>query len=636
MTQPVDLLFERTPLELPADLVFGDDASSAADSTAAISGSLPALTLTASVGVFVTATVAGSMPGLTFGVAATYQSNTSRPTVGRSAAPYERAESVQAGRTTGYERTDRTLSGTKVLNDPAKPAHIAYRALHKLGQGSRSSALSRHQPAARVAAWDRGAPFQQAARRHDATRSGHAEASHVDHARSSLFEDGNRLQRASRSATYQEAVALHREIVGYHQRAARGSKLWVGPWGEAVPTNGGPYIPPVVPPDPGLCYTPSPHLVFSAPWSADSALLFLCENHPDPENPDPDPDPEQPPATVVVPIRSVYIVINDVILTRVSNNLALPTLSLSLSIDADSWTWGFSATLPASALDDVMPNASSPVELEASINGNRYRLIAESVSRERSFGQSQIRIAGRGRNAVLAAPYAPVLSFANNQQRSAQQLMADVLTINGVPLGWDIDWGPEDWLVPADAFAMQGAYMDALNSIAGAAGAYIQPHPTDQTLRVLLRYPVAPWGWAAATPDMELPSAVMVRESIEWVDKPEYNRVFLTGTSQGVLAQVTRAGTAGNLVAPLVTDPLMTASEAARQRGIAVLSDTGRQATVRLSLPVLPQTGVITPGKLVRYVDGATTRLGLVRAVGVEASDGGANVRQTISLESHS
>jgi hypothetical protein len=154
-------------------------------------------------------------------------------------------------------------------------------------------------------------------------------------------------------------------------------------------------------------------------------------------------------------------------------------------------------------------------------------------------------------------------------------------------------------------------------------------------MRVLLRYPLAPWAWNTATPDYEIPSAVMTRESIEWVDKPEYNRVFVSGTGQGILAQVTRDGTAGDLVAPMVTDPLITASDAGRQRGIAVLSDTGRQATVRLSLPVLPETGVITPGKFVRYVDGATTRLGLVRAVGVESSGSSANLRQSITLETH-
>jgi hypothetical protein len=35
---------------------------------------------------------------------------------------------------------------------------------------------------------------------------------------------------------------------------------------------------------------------------------------------------------------------------------------------------------------------------------------------------------------------------------------------------------------------------------------------------------------------------------------------------------------------------------------------------------VLPETGVIRPGAFVRYVDGGTTRLGLVRSVAVDAA----------------
>ena len=49
----------------------------------------------------------------------------------------------------------------------------------------------------------------------------------------------------------------------------------------------------------------------------------------------------------------------------------------------------------------------------ASVNGTSFRVLAENISRERVFGDTGIRISGRGRNAVLAAPYAPVMTFSN-------------------------------------------------------------------------------------------------------------------------------------------------------------------------------------------------------------------------------
>jgi hypothetical protein len=130
-----------------------------------------------------------------------------------------------------------------------------------------------------------------------------------------------------------------------------------------------------------------------------------------------------------------------------------------------------------------------------------------------------------------------------------------------------------------------------------------------------------------------LPAAVTAREAIEWIEKPAYNRVYVSGVSQGVLGRVTRTGSAGDVIAQLVTDPLITASDAARQRGIAVLGDTGRQAMVTLRLPVLPETGVITPGKFVRYTEGLDERVGIVRSVNVDA--GFPEVFQTLRLETH-
>ena len=51
--------------------------------------------------------------------------------------------------------------------------------------------------------------------------------------------------------------------------------------------------------------------------------------------------------TIIVPVRRVYIVINNTYLTRVSDGAPIPVHSMSLSLDAGSWTWGFDATLPA-------------------------------------------------------------------------------------------------------------------------------------------------------------------------------------------------------------------------------------------------------------------------------------------------
>jgi hypothetical protein len=371
------------------------------------------------------------------------------------------------------------------------------------------------------------------------------------------------------------------------------------------------------------CYAPNAHLLFIEDAATDGDLLFVCE-HDIPND-----------GSVLVPNRRVYFVINEVTLTRWPDGIPVPVLGLSLSLDADSWAWGFEATLPLIAEPLVVPaEGASPVELIATVNGTAFHVLAENLSRERVFGDASIRISGRGRSAALAAPYAPVIAFANTEPRSAQQLMEDVLTFNGIPLGWTVDWALTDWLVPTGVFAKQGTWIEALTAIAAAAGGYLLPHPSEKMLRVRHRYPVVPWDWwDGVTPDFVLPVDTVARESLRWIDKPAYNRVFVAGQEAGVLGQVTRAGTAGDVLAPMVVDALVTQAAAARQRGIAVLSDTGRQIEVTLRLPVLPETGIIEPGAFVAYQDGGVARLGIVRSTRVEA--GLPEVWQTLGVESH-
>jgi len=43
------------------------------------------------------------------------------------------------------------------------------------------------------------------------------------------------------------------------------------------------------------------------------------------------------------------------------------------------------------------------------------------------------------------------------------------------------------------------------------------------------RYPAAPWDWSTVTQELVLPVDAVARESLRWVEKPGYNRVFVTG-----------------------------------------------------------------------------------------------------------
>lgn len=401
----------------------------------------------------------------------------------------------------------------------------------------------------------------------------------------------------------------------------------VGPWGVArVPPSGLEKWPP----DDGNVTPPrvvDTNLVFACPPYEQGAPINLVFGHVCGDDTGGE--------TIVVPVREVYVTINNYSLVRVDNSYLVPATQMTLGLDVDSWTWNVSFAVRGDVLPQIeRDEAGNPVILQTSINGTAIRFAIEKISRDRTFGSSQLRVQGRGIASELDAPFAPVMSFGNTAARTAQQLLGDILTLNGESIGWGFGTlGFTDWLVPAGVFSHSGTYISALNAVASSVGAYVQPHNTLKQLDVLLRYPTPAWEWAGATPDIVLPSAVTTQEGIEWLDKPGYNRVYVSGQEGGILGRYTRTGTAGDVLAPQVVDPLITQAAAARQRGRAIISDTGRIANVTLRLPVLAETGIIKPGRMIQYTDGPTTRIGMSRSVSIDVAL--PTIYQTIMVETH-
>jgi hypothetical protein len=337
---------------------------------------------------------------------------------------------------------------------------------------------------------------------------------------------------------------------------------------------------------------------------------------------------------IIVPVQEVYVVINSFFLIRADNNQAIDALDFSATLDADSWGWSWSATVPAAQESRVRSTTLGDfVELIATLNGTALRLVVERLARSRRFGSSTIKISGRGRAAWLAEPHSPIITVMNTESRTAQQLLNDALTFNNVSIGWTVDWQLEDWSVPAGLWSYTGTYLGAATRIAESGGGYVQADNALQTLHILPYYPVAPWDWAAETPDIILPEDVCLTEELEWQDKPAYNAVWIVGGASGRRDQVIRAGTAGDVAAPTVVDPLATATAMTRQRGLRVIADTGRQVRVSLSLPILAETGIIQPGQLIEYRENGQTYLGLSRSVSVSYQF--PKAQQIIQVETH-
>lgn len=559
-----------------------------------------------------------------------WDANAQRPTVARTRAAWQPTAAqpagttprhadgaaLPAGTTTRWQRAASATAGFEHrLPAVLVPSWLRMAAAHQDAIRAQLASAFRHQNAARTWRELRSA-FERAAPAHLPTGFAH--------------QDGSRIARVHADASWQPAAPLA-AVRGAHWQPA--DPYWLhraARQQNAMRPPAGIYIPPPPEPERELCYDPATLglLVFDKPYTGDGRLVFVCHKSGG--------GTVEPPAgAVVVARRRSYVVINSIEVRLAASGQLLPALDsgFSMRLDWRSWTWGFSISFHAGAEPLLRPApGGDPVELEITVNGQPFRMLVESLRRSVRFPRAVVEAGGRGKAALLDAPYAPEQTFDQPAMINAQQLALDVLTANGVSMGWQIDWQLTDWTVPAGAWSYQGTWIGAVGDIAAAVGGYVQPHDTAQTLRILPAWPARAWGLAAAAPDIELPAGIAVVEETAWADKPAYNAIDMQGTPGNKLYRRKRAGTAGDAPAPMAVHALLVDAAAADQRAIAELSDTGSQIEQTLQIMVLPETGIIKPGTLLRYTDdAAVTRTGIVRAT--EVSQAGPRIDQTLTVQ---
>lgn len=485
-----------------------------------------------------------------------------------------------------------------------------------LGAAAETTAALVHQVAAQLRAAAVSAPWQQAqARAVQAALVHQAARSHVRQA-VAPWELAARMQ-ALATARWGSGVARAVEL-----RA---------PWEIGRPVPPGREVWPVIIEPPFPPRVPSTHLVFACPpWAGGPVhLVFghVCGLPPGPQAP-----------VYILPAR-FYMAVHTLIAHRLPDLTELSIFDVSLSADSGSFAWTFSASGPISLFDALAPDAGLPAQIRITLDGMPFVFAVDSLQREERFGKRGVRISGRSATALLARPYARETTRLSSSPATAQQLALAALEFTGV----DLDWGLTDWLVPAGAWSHLGTPLGAVQAIVEAAGGYLQSHRSAATLLARHPYPElpggvpgGPWNWGGAfAVDVELALDALITQAIERRDGPDINGVYVSGTNAGVLALVKRSGSAADKLASLVTDPLITASEAAMQRGLSVLGAAGAKHLVQIDLPILTgagQPGVLDVGQLVQ-INAISPWRGRVRSVSVNAAM--PKARQTVGLERH-
>jgi len=365
----------------------------------------------------------------------------------------------------------------------------------------------------------------------------------------------------------------------------------------------------------------------AAPWSRFTRPLSPGWMVVVPSDPGPVPDA----LFYILPAR-FYMTVHNLYAERLPDSADVPIYEATIGADAGSFAWSFTASGPPALFDLLAPVDGLPAQIRIMVDGIAFVFAVESRRRTEKFGQRAVSIAGRSATALVGAPWQRETARSAADPYTAQQLAAAALDLSGVAL----DWGLTDWLVPAGAWSHQGTPLAAVMAIAQAAGGYVLSHRSAPTLLTRHPYPTAPWSWGAGAADVELAPDALITVAAEERGGNDINAVYASGTTTGVLARVLRTGTAGDKLAAMVTDPLITHVDAARQRGLAVLGAAGAKQAITLELPVLTgaggDPGILDVGQLVQ-INAATPWRARVRAVSVSARM--ASVRQSVTLERH-
>lgn len=335
--------------------------------------------------------------------------------------------------------------------------------------------------------------------------------------------------------------------------------------------------------------------------------------------------------------NGVTIVLHTVKVTRLPDLADIPALSATLQFDIDSWAWGVSLNLKGpQAMSLLEPVNGEPRQVRVEVDGIYVTVLIEEWGERQQFGETTYTASGRSPLALMAQPFAPIRSYLETSQQTAAQLIDHEL----INTGWSASYHSDllqlftiDWLIPGGAWSYQNkAPIDAIVQIAKAAGARAFADRNSALIHIAPRYAVSPWNWATATPDEIIPLSLVRNISSQLAPQPNYNQIYVSGQSQGIIVSATRQGSAGDKPAPMVSDSLITYVNAGRERARNVLANTGRQARVTIELPLNDITGLLYPGKLVE-ISGANAWRGLVTDINVSAAHGA--ISQQVKIERH-
>jgi hypothetical protein len=350
----------------------------------------------------------------------------------------------------------------------------------------------------------------------------------------------------------------------------------------------------------------------------------------------------------VEPMEAPYHIMNSIQCFALvgDERIAIAPDNIRVNLLLEGYAWEMTGDLHGrTSVNFLRPGTDGPRHIELQMNGHTWLLAIKSYRKTIALADETYSFTAQSRSMLLAGDQSDKLTVTLPAAIGAWQLVEQVLQ----PLGFSLDriavteWvqTPEWTLAAQSASWVSVTPMDIIGAIAGACGAIVTPHMTEDKLTITPRYRVSPGKWSVATASAWshlIPEGMSPTESSERQFTTPLERVLIAGTTHGVITEVVRSGSSGVVSAADVSDVLAQDTAVNAERGRNILAESGQIEIVTMELPLYPpgqSPSLIVPGELVKVLreDGSET-MGL--AIGNTITPNGVSaIWQSVSLEVH-
>ncbi|WP_180069311.1 hypothetical protein [Acinetobacter sp. YH12112] len=331
-----------------------------------------------------------------------------------------------------------------------------------------------------------------------------------------------------------------------------------------------------------------------------------------------------------IPNQNWWYILNSLSVTRLDNDAEILVYDGNYRTDRSSWSWSYSLTVPHTEISKLEPINGQPVILKILVNGHEHHMLLENRTRSRNFGNITYTLTGRSQTALLDAPYAPLRSFLQENERTSVQLAQAELdrVFSNTVLNWQLidDLG---WIVANNSLSYSKlAPIAAIKLIAESGGGFIYSEKGSNTLSIKPLYKKTFWDtFTVDDYDRLVPDSLVTSQSTDYELYPDYNGITLTNDRTGKQAQVKRTGTAADVLLPPENNPLFDVVSMGAF-GKSKLAKAGMVETHTLTMPISAEVGECAPGEVFAF---NAEWWGIVESVSVSFSH--AKVNQTVKVE---